>query len=187
MNNTNRPKTTKARPPTLAKPLFVNILHSRVSFSFGSGLCSQSSFSTSSGNRRSPADGSMLYFSDTVWVLTLSSSLPALDGVLESAKGSPPYILLSRPFPSELKLVLLDVLSTGEPGTDSSSLNRWVRDREGGMSNVSAESIGPPLYSLLNTALPLSDGEFGGLCWGTKERNDLCRPGANGRLLFASF
>lgn len=29
----------------------------------------------------------MLYFSDTVWVLTFSSSLPALDGALESSNG----------------------------------------------------------------------------------------------------
>lgn len=30
----------------------------------------------------------MLYFSDTVCVLTLSSSLPTIDGALESEKGS---------------------------------------------------------------------------------------------------
>ncbi len=145
MNKTNSPVHTRARPPTLANPLLVKMLHSLDSFSFGSGLCSQSSFSTSSGNRSRPADGSMLYFSETVCVFTLSSSLPALDGVRESAKGSPPYILLSRPFPSELKLVLRDMLSTGDPGTDSSSLNLCVLDRVGGMRSVSAESIGPPL------------------------------------------
>lgn len=145
MNNTNSPQVTSARPPTFANPRFVKMLHSLGSFSFGSGLCSQSSFSTSSGNSSNPADGNMLYFSDTVWVLTLSSSLPALEGVLESAKGSIPYILLSRPLPSELKLVLLDKLSTGDPGLDSSSRNLCVRDRVGGINRVSEESMGPPL------------------------------------------
>ena len=76
-----------ARPPTLTTPLLVKMSHSLFSFSFGSGLCSQSSFSTSSGNKRRPADGSMLYFSETVCVFTLSSSLPALEGALESSNG----------------------------------------------------------------------------------------------------
>ena len=185
MNKIKRPITTKARPPTLANPLFVKILHSLDSFSFGSGLCNQSSFSTSSGNKSSPADGRILYFSDTVWVLTFSSSLPALDGVLESAKGSIPYILLSRPFPSELKLVLLEKASTGEPGADSSSRNRCVLDRVGGMSRVSDESIGPPLYSLFNAILPRSDAAVVDdtgmdLCCGTSDRDERWRLGPNG-------
>lgn len=145
MKRTNKPQHTRARPPTFIKPLFVKTLHSLGSFSFGSGLCSQSSFSTSSGKRSNPSDGRMLYFSETVCVLTPSSSLPALDGVLESANGSIPYILLSRPLPSELKLVLRDKLSTGDPGTDSSSRNLCVLDRVGGISSVSAESMGSPL------------------------------------------
>lgn len=107
----------------------------------------------------------MLYFSDTVCVLTFSSSLPALDGVLESAKGSIPYILLSRPLPSELKLVLRDRSSTGDPGTDSSSRNLWVLDRVGGMSKVSAESMGPPLYSLFRPGFSRTvDDAVEGLC-----------------------
>lgn len=184
--------TTKVRPPTLANPRFVKTLHSLDSFSFGSGLCNQSSFSTSSGNRRRPADGRMLYFSDTVWVLTFSSSLPALDGVLESAKGSNPYILLSRPFPSELKLVLLEKPSTGDPGTDSSSRNRCVLDRVGGMSKVSDESIGPPLYTLFRGLFPRSDaavvdGAGVDFCCGTSDRDERWRLGANGSLLLASF
>ena len=94
MKRTKSPAVTRARPPTLTAPRLVKILHSLGSFSLGSGLCNQSSFSTSSGNKRSPADGNMLYFSDTVCVLTCSSSLPALDGALdvalESANGSLP-------------------------------------------------------------------------------------------------
>ena len=94
MKRINSPRVTRARPPMLAAPRLVKILHSLVSFSFGSGLCNQSSFSMSSGNKRSPAEGNMLYFSDTVCVVTCSSSLPALDGardvVLESANGSLP-------------------------------------------------------------------------------------------------
>ena len=140
------------------------MLHSLGSFSFGSGLCSQSSFSTSSGNNRRPADGNILYFSETVCVLTFSSSLPALETVLESANGSMPYILLSLPLPSELKLVLRDRLSTGDPGTDSSSRNLCVLDRVGGISRVSAESIGPPAYSLFSAGFCDIDGDVGGLC-----------------------
>lgn len=91
MKSTKSPNVTSANPPTLAKPRLVNMLHSRTSLSFGSGLCSQSSFSTSSGNSRSPAEGRILYFSETVWVFTASSSLlPAREGVLESANGSVP-------------------------------------------------------------------------------------------------
>lgn len=105
----------------------------------------------------------MLYFSDTVCVLTLSSSLPALEGALESANGSAPYILLSLFFPSELKLVLLDGVSTGDPGTDSSSRNLCVLDRDGGMSSVSAESTGPSLYDLFIFGFVCTDGAGGGL------------------------
>lgn len=54
----------------------------------------------------------MLYFSETVWVLTLSSSLPALEGALESSNGEangemngPRLSLLPA---SELQLVLRD-------------------------------------------------------------------------------
>lgn len=50
----------------------------------------------------------MLYFSATVWVL-ISSSLPALEGVLESSNGEAngPCRLSLLPA-SELQLVLLD-------------------------------------------------------------------------------
>lgn len=143
INRMSRPMVTNANPPTFTKPLLVQMLHSLVSFSFGSGLCSQSSFSISSGKSNSPAEGNMLYFSDTVCVFMLSSSLPALEGVLESANGSRLYIFESLGFPSEPKLVRLDGVSVGVLGTDSSSLNRCVLEREGGRRRVSAESTGP--------------------------------------------
>ena len=97
----------------------------------------------------------MLYFSETVCVLTFSSSLPALDGALESAKGFESYTLLSLLPPSELQLVLLDEkplgvlkpFASGEPLAEgSSSRNRWVLDLDGGSSN-SADSVGPTLCS----------------------------------------
>ena len=163
MKRTRIPKVTRPRPPILAAPRLVKILHSLSSFSFGSGLCNQSSFSISSGNNRSPADGNILYFSDSVCVLTCSSSLPDRDGArdvaLESAKGSLPKAL-----PSELKLVLRDRPSTGDPGTDSSSRNLCVLERVGGMSKVSAESNVPPLYIRFKVALFLTDGAAKGLC-----------------------
>jgi hypothetical protein len=110
MNSTKIPIEIKASPPTFTIPRFVNTSHFSLSDSFGSGLWSQSSFSTSSGNRSSPADGMMLYFSDTVWVFTLSSSLPALDGALESSNGEMkgPWRLSLLLALSELQLVRRD-------------------------------------------------------------------------------
>lgn len=82
----------------------------------------------------------MLYFSATVWVLTLSSSLPVLDpaleGTLESSPNGPLYILLSLLCASELQLVRRECVYVGEPGNDSSSRNLWVRDLPGGSSEV---------------------------------------------------
>lgn len=129
----------------------------------------------------------MLYFSETVCVLTLSSSLPALDGALESAKGSDPYILLSLPLASELKLVLLDIVSTGDPGTDSSSLNLCVLDRDGGISRVSDESVGPPLYIRFKPGLLFIEGAVGGLDWGIREREERWLAVCVGLLLKPSF
>ena len=113
----------------------------------------------------------MVYFSETVCVLTCSSSLlPALEGARESAKGSIPYILLSR-FPSaEPKLVLRDGVSTGDPGADSSSRNLWVFDREGGKRRVLDESITPPWYSLFNCGLFFIEDAVGGLFCGIRDR-----------------
>ncbi len=146
INSIKIPKLINAKPPTFTNPLLVKMSHSRLSISFGSGLCSQSSFSTSSGKRSRPADGRILYFSETVWVLTLSSSLPALEGALESSKGLPPY-RLSRPPPSELQLVRRDgkAEGSGDLAGESSSLNRCVLERDGGRSN-SADSAGPKGY-----------------------------------------
>ncbi len=185
MKRISRPKVNKPNPPTLTRPRFVKMLHSLVSFSLGSGLCSQSSFSTSSGNKRRPAEGKMLYFSDTVCVLTLSSSLPDREGALESAKGSMPYILLSRPLLSELKLVRREGVSVGVPGADSSSRNRWVLDLDGGMSNVSEEPIPSPPYSLFAAGLSRNEGAVGDLDCVISEREepDPWRWGPNGRWL----
>lgn len=57
----------------------------------------------------------MLYFSDTVCVLTLSSKLPDLEGALESSNGEPngPCRLSLLPA-SELQLVLLDDMPDAE-------------------------------------------------------------------------
>jgi len=115
MNNTNIPIVMKAKPPTFKIPLLVKMSHFSRSLSFGSGLCNQSSFSTSSGKSKSPADGMILYFSETVCVLILSSSLPALEGALESSNGEAngPY-RLSRLPASELKLVRRDDIAEVE-------------------------------------------------------------------------
>jgi hypothetical protein len=97
----------------------------------------------SSGNSRSPADGKMLYFSLTVCVFT-SSSLPALEGALESskgdAKGPSPYLLALLPALSDDHEVLRELkpLCDGSR-TLSSSLNRRVRVLVGG-KRCSAES-----------------------------------------------
>lgn len=94
----------------------------------------------------------MLYFSDTVCVLT-SSSLPAREGALESSKGLywPPLCRL-RPLPeiSELQLVRLEDMPEGdrETGSGESRYGRGPRPWAGG-SNISADSATPPgaLYS----------------------------------------
>ena len=81
----------------------------------------------------------MLYFSDTVWVLRLSSSLPAREGALESSKGDANGPLLLSLLPaSELQLVLRDDMAD----TDREGLSidiSWYdlggpRAREGGSS-----------------------------------------------------
>lgn len=104
------PTRINASPPTLTAPRFEHRSpqDSLSPLSFGSGLCSQSSFSTSSGNSNNPEEGVMLYFSETVCVLTPSSSLPALDGDLESSNGDAngPARLSLLPAEPELQLVL---------------------------------------------------------------------------------
>ena len=85
----------------------------------------------------------MLYFSDTVCVLRLSSSLPALDGALESSYGPGLYILLSLLPASELQLVLRESANgSGEPASGS-SLNRCVLPLLDGGSNRSADGCDP--------------------------------------------
>lgn len=148
MNNTISPMVIRPKPPMLTKPRLLNksAQSSFPSLSFGSGLCSQSSFSTSSGNNSRPADGRMLYFSLTVCVLTPSSSLPALEGARESSKGEtkgPAYLLSLLPALSDDHdvLLLLYPLAKGDGAGLSSSLN--LRDLlfRGG-SNSSADSAG---------------------------------------------
>lgn len=86
----------------------------------------------------------MLYFSDTVWVLTCSSSLPALDGARESSNGEAKgECLLSLFPPSELQLVLLEDMPDAVRGLSRSVYGRGVRpDLEGGRS-ISADSATP--------------------------------------------
>jgi hypothetical protein len=80
----------------------------------------------------------MLYFSDTVWVLTRPSSLSARDGALKSSKGDlkGPCLLSRLPAESLLELVLLDeVTDTGDckgEGEGGSSPNRRGLDLDGG-------------------------------------------------------
>lgn len=138
MNNTSNPTVRITKAPTFTIPLFVKTSQSRLSFSFGSGLCSQSSFSTSSGNRRSPADGVMLNFSDTVCVLR-SSSLPARDGALESSKGDANGPYRESRLPTE-SVSQLDLRDKGEAG-DSSRKGRVLDFFGGRRSSAEAATL----------------------------------------------
>jgi hypothetical protein len=139
MNSSSTPIVMSARPPTFTSPRLEKMSQSRLSFSFGSGLWSQSSFSTSSGKRSNPAEGRMLYFSDTVCVLR-SSSLPARDGARESSNGDAngPERESRLPTDSELQLVRREDIPDGDCIGDSSR-NFRVLSFFGG-SNSSAES-----------------------------------------------
>lgn len=60
----------------------------------------------------------MLYFSDTVCVLMLSSSLPAREGALESSNGDAKGPLLLSLLPaSELQLVRLEDMADADRDT----------------------------------------------------------------------
>lgn len=88
----------------------------------------------------------MLNFSLTVCVVT-PSSLPALDGALESSNGDtkgPPYLLSLLPALSDDHdvLLLLKPLAEGERMGLSSSRNLRVLLLRGG-SNSSVDSAGP--------------------------------------------
>lgn len=144
MNNASSPNERITRDPTFTAPLLVQISQSRFSFSLGSGLCSQSSFSTSSGNSKRPAEGRMLYFSDTVCVFR-SSSLPFREGALESSKGDAKGPYLESRLASELQLVRRDALDIADGDRmGDSSLNGFARDFFGGSSS-SADSATPAL------------------------------------------
>lgn len=148
MNNISKPIASNTRPPTFTAPLFVKTSQSRCSFSFGSGLCNQSSFSTSSGNSNSPPFGTMLYFSDTVCVFK-SSSLPIREGALESSNGDAkgPYLesrLVRLAADSELQLVRLEDKADAERRGDSS---RKARTRVFFGGNSSSADSATPAFS----------------------------------------
>lgn len=90
----------------------------------------------------------MLYFSETVWVFTFSSSLPALEGALESSKGEangemngPRLSLLPA---SEPQLVLREDIADGERLGLSTGESWYGRtgplDRVGGIRRESDDS-----------------------------------------------
>ena len=114
----------------------------------------------------------MLYFSDTVCVLT-SSSLPALEGALESSNGEAKGLCrLSLLLPaSEAQLLLLeDIAELGREGpglsVGESVYNRGPVDRVGG-SSISEES---------NTEEPYVGR-------GPCSRFLGCNPGVGGKLI----
>lgn len=125
-----------------------------------------------------------MYFSLTVCVLTPSSSLPALDGALESSNGDakgPPYLLSLLPALSDDHDVLRELkpLCDGDLSGSSSSLNLRVLLLLGGRRS-SADSCGPwLLYSDWPLACCLSDGAVPGLAWAAaalvNDRDDGCR------------
>src|SRR5205823_11801418 len=85
--------------------------------------------------------GRMLNFSETVCVLTLSS-LPALEGALESSKGDMKGFRLSLLVPSELKLVLLDEIP--EFGLDCDGESFWALNGrlDGGRRSSDESDVG---------------------------------------------
>ena len=87
----------------------------------------------------------MLYFSLTVCVLTPSSSLPALEGALESSNGDTNgpillSLLLSDPDDHDVRL-LLRPLANGDRAIGESSSRNLLGPFRGG-SNISVESAG---------------------------------------------
>jgi hypothetical protein len=120
----------------------------------------------------------MLYFSDTVCVLTSNpSSLPVRDGDLESSKGEAkgPSRLLRLPAESELQLDRLEELAeTGDVNGDSSSLCLPLFDFVGGIRS-SADS--PTARGCLYSECFDCDGLipcFGLLCF-VRDREEGCR------------
>jgi hypothetical protein len=104
----------------------------------------------------------MLYFSDTVWVLT-SSSLPARDGALESSNGDAKGPLLSLLPASEPQLDLLDDIAESALGLSTSWYGLGGPFILAGGSNISVDcaTSGAPYIGLGpgRTELPVE-----GLC-----------------------
>lgn len=119
----------------------------------------------------------MLYFSETVCVLTLSSSLPALEGARESSNGLDPYTLLSLLAASELQLDLLEENpgwgDAAPAAVGSSSRNRRGGPPRDGGNKSSADGCGPPAYMCdAGAAFGTTGGSAAVLCvaCGIKER-----------------
>jgi hypothetical protein len=127
----------------------------------------------------------MLYFSLTVWVLTPSSSLPALEGALESSNGEMKGPTLLSRLRSELDdhevRLLLKPLASGDGGIGESSRNLRGPFRGGRRSSVESagEAVvytGPAFRWLFEGAVlgldccvkerDVFDREFCGLCCG---------------------
>lgn len=159
MNKNKMPIAINTNPPTLVNPLFVKTLQSFGSFSLGSGLCNQSSCSTSSGNNNKPGDGVILYFSASVCVFRCSSSIgPSLELGLESSNGEKNGCRLPI---SELKLVLRDdcaepVCENGSEG-GASRYMRFPINRFGGSSISELSTIDLDPYTD-DTGLPAAGG-----------------------------
>lgn len=117
----------------------------------------------------------MLYFSDTVCVLT-SSSLPALDGALESSNGDANglcmlFLLLSKPPVSEAQLLRLEDIA--EPGREVVGLGdgeSWYG--RGALPLEGASSISEDGW----------DETYGGRV-GPFNKFLACNPGVGGKLM----
>lgn len=87
MNKSSTPIVIQASPPRFTHPLLLNTSeHCILSRSFGSGVCIQSSFSISSGNSNSPAEGIILYFSLTVCELIAGGAREASSSIAPSSE-----------------------------------------------------------------------------------------------------
>lgn len=127
----------------------------------------------SSGKSNRPAEGRILYFSETVWVLT-SSSLPALEGARESSKGFGLYIRLGE---SETQLVLLESANGLDANNGTVSSSRYFFDCDAPGGNSLSEGS-------MNLGVLGNDGVLAPLDVPSKFREFVvCVDKAGGRLL----